>query len=156
MSTFKLTKPQLELIEKLGVVYEKGGMQPAVSRILALLTVSDKVELTFDEIQQTLGISKSSASVAINLLLTANRLEYITKAGDRKRYFRFKVTDWREDMKAKMERTTEMNSLLKEILEQRPKNTKEFNAHLAEVIDFMEFFHKEVPALFKKWESRNK
>lgn len=153
---FKITRPQLELIEKLGVIYETAGMQPACARIVALLTVSDRVELTFEEIQQTLGISKSSASVAINLLLTTNRLEYITKAGDRKRYFRSKIMDWRVDMKQKFVRMTEMNATLKEVLDQRPKSTKEFNSSLAEIIDFMEFFQKEIPSIFKKWESKSK
>src|SRR5688572_5555779 len=109
MSDFKITKAQLELIERMGVVHEKSGIQPAAARILALLLVSNRTELTFDEIQQTVGISKSSASVAINLLLTMNKIEYITKAGDRKRYFRSKIMNWREDMKQGIERITAMN-----------------------------------------------
>jgi DNA-binding transcriptional regulator GbsR (MarR family) len=156
MSELKITKAQLELIEKMGVVHERSGMQPAASRILALLMVSDRIELTFDEIQHTLGISKSSASVAINLLLNMNKLEYITKAGDRKRYFRSKIMNWREDIKQGMERMTAMNTLLKEVLAQRPKLTKEFNHTLAEIINFMEYFQKEVPAIFKKWDTKNK
>lgn len=156
MSDLKISKAQLELIEKMGVVHERSGMQPAASRILALLLISDRTELTFDEIQQTLGVSKSSASVAINLLLSMNRIEYITKVGDRKRYFRSKIMNWREDMKQNMERMTEINILLKEILSQRPKSTKEFNNTLREITDFMEFFEKEVPTIFKKWEAKNK
>lgn len=156
MSEFKISKSQIELVEKLGVVYERTGFQPAASRIMALLMISDRTELTFDEIQKTLNISKSSASVAINLLLTLNKIEYITRAGDRKRYFRSKILNWKEDMKQRMERMTEMNTLLKEIHNQRPKSTKEFNNTLGEIIDFMEFFHKEVPVLFKKWEAKNK
>lgn len=156
MSDFKINKAQLELIEKMGVVHERAGMQPAAARITALLLISDRTELTFDEIQQTLGISKSSASVAINLLLNVNRIEYITKVGDRKRYFRSKLMNWKEDMKQKMEGMTEMNILFKEILAQRPKSSKEFNNTLSEIIDFMEYFQKEVPAIFKKWEAKNK
>jgi DNA-binding transcriptional regulator GbsR (MarR family) len=156
MSDFRINKAQLELIEKMGVVHERAGMQPAAARIMALLLISDRTELTFDEIQQTLGISKSSASVAINLLLSVNRIEYITKVGDRKRYFRSKIMNWKEDMKQKMEGMTEMNILFKEILSQRPKSSKEFNNTLSEIIDFMEYFQKEVPAIFKKWEAKNK
>jgi DNA-binding transcriptional regulator GbsR (MarR family) len=156
MSDLKINKSQLELIEKIGVVHERSGMQPAAARILALLVISDRTELTFDEIQQTLGISKSSASVAINLLVTMNRIEYITKVGDRKRYFRSKLINWKEDMKRKMEGMTEMNILFKEVLAQRPKSSKEFNNTLGEIIDFMEFFQKEVPVIFKKWELKNK
>lgn len=156
MSDFKITKEQLELIEKMGVDNEKSGMQRALSRIMALLVISDRTELTFDEIYQTLGISKSSASVAINMLLSMNRIEYITKAGDRKRYFRSKIINWKEDMKRNMENMTERTSLLREVLAQRPKSTLEFNNVLREIIDFLEFFQKEIPGIFKKWEEKNK
>lgn len=156
MSNLKITKAQHHLIEKLGVIYERAGMQPAAARITALLMVSDRIELTFDEIKQTLNISKSAVSMAINLLLSMNKIEYITKPGDRKRYFKSKLMNWKEEIKQGMERITNKNCLLKEILSQRPKSTKEFNATLAEIIDFMEFFQKEGPAIFKKWEASKK
>jgi len=156
MSDFKITKAQLELVEKLGVIHEKSGMQPAASRIMALLIIADRTELAFDEIQQTLGISKSSASVSINLLLSINKIEYMTKVGDRKRYFRNKIRNWKDDMKQGIEEITAINSIFKEVLAQRSKTTKEFNQSLAEIIDFMEFFQKEIPGIFKKWEAKNK
>lgn len=94
-----LTAKQRELIEKLGVAHEKSGMQPAPGRILGLLLVSDKTELTFEEIQNSLKISKSSTSASLNLLISLNRIEYITYPGVRKRYFRLKIFNWKEDMK---------------------------------------------------------
>jgi DNA-binding transcriptional regulator GbsR (MarR family) len=81
MAEFKITQGQKELVEKLGVFYEKSGMQPASCRVMALLLVADQTELTFEEIQQSLSISKSATSGAINLLLTVNRVEYITRPG---------------------------------------------------------------------------
>lgn len=154
MPEFKITQAQKELVEKLGVFYEKSGMQPAACRVLALTIVSDQTELTFDEIMNTLGISKSAASGAINLLLTANRLEYITRPGDRKRYFRAKILNWKVDMLHNMSQMTSVGVLLKEINKQRPKSTKEFNSTLAEMISFLDFLNGEIPSLLKKWESK--
>ena len=55
MAEFKIAQAQKELVEKLGVFYEKSGMQPAACRVMALLIVSDQTELTFEEIQQALA-----------------------------------------------------------------------------------------------------
>ncbi|WP_045468036.1 GbsR/MarR family transcriptional regulator [Sporocytophaga myxococcoides] len=151
-----LTSKQRELIEKLGVAHEKSGMQPVPARILGLLLVSDKTELSFEEIQNSLKISKSSTSASLNLLISLNRIEYITYSGVRKRYFRLKIFNWKEDMKKKMEEISEISTLFKEVIKQRSKSTKEFNQSLYEIVDFFDFFNDEVPAIFKKWEQKHK
>ncbi len=135
----------------MGVYGEKGGNAPAPSRIMALLLVSDETELTFEEIYETLQISKSAASNGVNALLTSERIEYITKPGDRKRYFRSRIGQFTNDFEKKFQQMLHLSQLMKEILEQRPKATKEFNANLQNVISFMEFLQGELPELYKKW-----
>src|SRR5690554_6025423 len=98
-----INQNQKELVEKAGIIYEKDGLQPAASRILALLMVADNPELTFDEIREALNLSKSATSTAINLLITINRIEYITNPGERKRYFRLKIGNWKENFMDKIE-----------------------------------------------------
>lgn len=153
-SKINLRKGQIQLIEKLAVVIEKGGLQPAMAKIIAFLMVSDEPELTFDEIWGTLGISKSAASQAINQLLAINKLEYRTKLGDRKRYFCSRVTSWQEDTKSQIEGLSVFTNVLKQILDQRPAKTKDFNNSLKKLINFMEFLTKEMPALYKKFEAQ--
>lgn len=149
-----INQNQKELVEKAGIIYEKDGLQPAASRILALLMVADNPELTFDEIREALNLSKSATSTAINLLITINRIEYITNPGERKRYFRLRIGNWKENFMDKIEGLVVINTLFKEILNQRPKNTKEFNKSLAEVISFMEFVQKEIPDIIKRWKAK--
>lgn len=151
-----VTQEQKLLIEKMGVFYEKSGVQPAAARVLGLLMVSDTTELTFEEIIQTLGISKSAASNSINLLLTINKIEYITKPGDRKRYFKIKIAQWHQDMKQNFQEQTRLTDLFKQVLKQRPGNTTEFNNTLEEIILFMEFLQTEIPVLYDKWEMKMK
>ena len=79
-----LRKEQIQLIEKLAVMIEKGGLQPAMAKIIALLMVNDEPELTFDEIWETLGISKSAASQAINQLLKLIKLNTEQKSATAK------------------------------------------------------------------------
>jgi DNA-binding transcriptional regulator GbsR (MarR family) len=152
----KLTAEQKTLIEKLGVISENSGMQPAAARVLALLLVSDVPELTFDQIRETLNISKSAASNAINLLITTGRLEYISKLGDRKRYFKTRLPHWQEDMKKHLAQFGQVTMILRDVLKQRPKSTPEFNRSLKDVIDFLEFLQRELPGIYKRWEAKRK
>ena len=92
--SIKLTDNQKELVESFGVVQEHMGLSPAAARVNALLTISDVIELSFDEIRETLQLSKSATSNAINSLLTMDRIDYKTKPGDRKRYFYSKLGQW--------------------------------------------------------------
>lgn len=150
-----MTEKQLRLIEKLGVFYEQqGGMQPAAARILALLLVSDNTELTFEEIYETLNLSKSATSNALNILLNTEKLEYITHPGERRRYFRFKIRSLKEGVQKSLEGMTTYNVLLKEVLAIRPEHSSDFYVTLEESSHFLDFIKEELPRLFQKWESR--
>ncbi|MDA3865226.1 MAG: hypothetical protein PF489_00600 [Salinivirgaceae bacterium] len=117
MNTEERIKKQLELIETMGRIFEREGMQPVVGRIMALLMVMDKEMFTFDQIVEELQISKSSASVGLKILQASNSIEYTTIPGDRKRYFRIKSQDplsLMEDIKRKIE---EKRGILTQVLE---------------------------------------
>ncbi|MAY83513.1 MAG: hypothetical protein CMP59_05195 [Flavobacteriales bacterium] len=147
-----LTEKQKKLIEQLGIYHEKSGLSPASGRIKALLTVSPVLELSFDQIRETLQLSKSATSNSINLLMSMGAIDYITHPGDRKRFFRSKIGNWRDTMKQSFRNITNVADLLEEILIQRPNETEEFNKNLEEVISFMRYFKKEIPSLYKKWD----
>jgi len=147
-----LTAKQQQLLEKATVVHEKLGYTPAASQVLALLLISDKVELTFDEIRNTLNLSKSATSNSLNALIQIKRIEYITKMGDRKRYFRSLIISWKVKLKEVNYSIFELNSLFKEILCVRSESTLDFNQSLKEIIDFMSYMEVEMPKLFKQWE----
>lgn len=147
-----LSENQKAVIEKIGISYEKVGMQPAAARVMGLLYVADRPELTFDEITDCLQISKSATSNAINLLLQTEQIEYTTFPGDRKRYFRLKISNWREGFAKKIEGMTSFAYLLRQVLEVRTKETAEFNASLEELINFMDYIHLQLPRLLQEWE----
>lgn len=154
--TLKLSERQLKLVEELGIYYEKTDLQPAAARIYALLMVSDRNELTFEEIYENLNISKSAASNAINLMIGTQRVEYITRPGERKRYFRCKVESLTDGMQKSLYSLEVFNSLLKEVITLRPEDTKEFNDNLKEVVDFLDFISLELPLLVQKWKNKKK
>ena len=151
-----LTDHKLKLIEELGVLNEQSGMQPAAARIMALLMISDKTELTFEEIYETLNISKSAARNAINFLLSTDKVEYITQPGERRRYFRCKLKSLKDGVQKSMAGLDAFNAVLKKVLDQRPVGTREFNASLEELTQFLDFLKEELPVLYQKWEDRKR
>ncbi|WP_228446722.1 GbsR/MarR family transcriptional regulator [Chryseobacterium sp. 3008163] len=149
-----LTEKQKELIEQFGVLNEKYGLPPAECRVWGLFLVADKVELTFDEIMETLHLSKGGTSNALNRLMMTHHIEYITKLGDKKRYFRCKMNNWIQMTKENFEKFDELNVILKEILKARTTKTPQFNSDLKEVTEFLDFVYKELMIAIKKWENR--
>ena len=131
----KLREKQKQLVERVGVAHEREGLPPAVARILGLLLVADETEHTFEEIQAELGLSKSAVSNALNFLLMSKSIEYITRPGDRKRYFRSALHIWPDHLSVKLKGMLEIKAVLSEILAQRTADTEEFNLHFAELID---------------------
>ena len=150
-----ITKSQLMLVEKLGVVFEQSGMQPAAARVASLLIIADQTELTFDEIRATMKLSKSATSNAINTLLNAKRIIYITKPGDRKRYFTSDIKEWNVGFLEKFGEMMTIVEVYNEVLKQRTEATPEFNKDLKEMISLMSFIFDEIPKLFNKWENQN-
>lgn len=147
----KLRESQKQLIERLGVAHERNGFPPAEGRILSLLLVSDQTEQSFDEIQAALGLSKSAVSNGLNSLMRVGRVEYITRSGDRKRYFRMNVGNVPLEMKKKFSGMLEIKEIMKEVLAQRDPETVEFNKGVAEVIEFLDFMGNEIPTLLQRW-----
>ncbi|MHA6249973.1 GbsR/MarR family transcriptional regulator [Pontibacter sp. CAU 1760] len=145
------------LIEKIGIAHEEKGFQPVAGRIIGLLYVSPRPELTFDEIRESLNISKSATSTALNLLMHIGRVDYTTFPGDRKRYFRIKLSNWREVIYEETERMVKISHVLQEVIELRKGDaTSTFNCNIEEFTSFLQFMYKEFPALLQRWEATRK
>lgn len=149
MST--ITLAQKKLIEKIGVFFEGQGRTPVEARIVALFLVGDQLEMTLEDMQQALNISKSSVTNAINVLLLTQQIDYVTRPGDRRKYYKSKIEQWLAHAEGHMEKALQGKALLKEALDQRTASTKGFNSALKELIEFMEFMQTQHQDLFAKW-----
>lgn len=148
-----LSDLQKELIEKIGVALECKGQRPAAARILGLLYVADDAALSFEEITAALQLSKSAISNALTFLLQGEQLEYITHTGDRKRYFRLKVSSWQQGVLKQVEEITGFSQLLGQVLAIRTHATPAFNAQIQELNSFLEFIADRLPHLLQEWKS---
>lgn len=151
-----LSDKQRELIEEIGIYHENNGFQPAVARVVGLLLVSDKPELTFDEISDALNISKSATSNALNMLLNTGHIEYTTFSGDRKRYFKMKSSNWRDLFNKKMEDLSGLNDILKRVLEVRKRESPVYDVQLRSFISFLDYLKQQLPSLIEQWENQTR
>lgn len=158
MSSNKITlrKEQVELIEELANVNERLGSQPAMSKILGLLTMSDETELTFDQIKDTLELSKSAVSQSLNQLLMLKKISYKTKIGDRKRYFHVPVVDWDKHILEQFNGVATLVTVYKKVLAVRSPDTVEFNQNLAKMTEFLSLVHNQVISLYQKSQKETK
>jgi len=86
-----VTASKEELIEELGMHFEGlYHLPPLASRIYSILILNGYGGMTFDQLMEQTEASKSSVSTSINLLMQTDKVDYFTKAGDRKRYFKNK------------------------------------------------------------------
>lgn len=118
---------------------------------MGLLYVSDRPHLSFEEIVESLNISKSATSNALQLLQQMRLIEYTTYSGDRKRYFGALLENWHEEVLNKMESILAFSKLLRQANELRGQLNPEMNERVLERIEFLEFLSREVPALMHKW-----
>jgi DNA-binding transcriptional regulator GbsR (MarR family) len=77
------------LIEEIGLNFqEKHVFTPLAGRIYAIMILSSGEGYAFEELMELTAASKSSVSTNLNLLIQLKYVDYFTKPGDRKRYFR--------------------------------------------------------------------
>lgn len=89
MTEKELLAKREQMIERLGVYIEKGEqLAPVASRIFATLVLNCRQGMTFEQLVESLGASKSTVSTHLNMMETNERIDYFTKPGDRKRYYK--------------------------------------------------------------------
>ena len=152
-------RAQRELIEEIGRFFDKEGLQPIAGRIMGLLMVMDKEQYTFDEITEELQISKSSASNTLRNLEIRGDIEYVTLPGDRKRYFRMKMTDtYRviEEFAHRMAYMVDVVSRIRELKADKHSPNSLFLQDLIEMINFMLSHLDHMKEQYEKLKDKNK
>lgn len=86
----EIKKEKEELIEMFGIHFERfHNMPPLGARIFATIILDAcGAGITFEDLVERMGASKSSVSTNVNLLLKLEKITYYTIPGDRKKYFK--------------------------------------------------------------------
>ena len=86
----KNMKERLVLLEMMGELFRRmHHLSPMAAKILSVLAIEGCVHgLTFEDLIERLGVSKSALSTNIHLLLDKELIYYETKEGKRRKYFK--------------------------------------------------------------------
>ncbi len=78
-----------DLVEELGLFFQnRHNLPPLAARIYAVLLLTSNEGYTFDELMEITKASKSSVSTNLTLLISLKFVDFYTKTGNRRRYFR--------------------------------------------------------------------
>jgi DNA-binding transcriptional regulator GbsR (MarR family) len=138
-------KEKEELIEMFGIHFENNhNLPPLGARILATLILDGcRTGITFEDLVERLGASKSSISTNLNLLLKIGKINYYTLPGDRKKYF--KPSPFSERLNGYMRMLAFEKEIIDRMVEYRQKtassreeeinleNVKAYKDHVIEV-----------------------
>ncbi len=144
-----LQQQKEELIELFGQHFENlYHLAPLGSRILGTLIVDSCTNgITFEELVERTGASKSSVSTNLNLLLKLGKITYYTVSGDRKKYYRaspfsdrltnyVKIINFEKEIIDKM--ISYRTKTLSSVQEQNSlDNTKAYRKHMLQVEELM-------------------
>jgi len=133
-------------IDETGKIFEKFGLAPMNGRVLALFTVSESSELTFDEIVAFFGASKSVISTSLSFLLGTKLIDYKTFNTGRKRYFyltdRFFVVYFNNVISS----MTDLRETLYKTISERSPKTPDVNTRMIRWIETANVFEKHLQA----------
>ena len=160
MNITELEKQKKRLIEKLGVQLEKEHhLAPVAARIFSTAIITGKKGITFDELVTNLNAGKSTVSTHLDHLQATNRMEYYTKAGDRKRYFIVKpdlMLNYIDEMTAKWEAQKTVHLEVLEYKTQMNRLDNEDNFDLEFQRSLLTFLEEAIAAVNKLKENINK
>lgn len=115
-----------KLVEELGVYFEKTlQLTPLAARLYGLLMLCPKSGHSFEEIVELSQSSKSSVSVNINLLLNSGIIEYFTKPGEHKRFFRLSKNYLKVSLQKYKNQLSEEIQLLQKVKDFNVQHNKE-------------------------------
>ncbi|MGC9375139.1 MAG: GbsR/MarR family transcriptional regulator [Bacteroidales bacterium] len=149
-------KKQKELIEEIGIYFDKEGFQPIAGRILALLMVMDKERFTFDEIVEELQISKSAASITLRNLEIRGDIEYITLPGERKRYFQLNRKNIFTIIDKFEKKLLKTKKFLNYVLELKENKTSPNAVFFNELLDLIQLIYNSVEKCKEEYKSNEK
>lgn len=157
----KCSAEKMRLIEETGVLFEQThDLTPLAARINVIMILSPNNGYTFEEIVEITKASKSSVSTQLNLLMQLNRVEYFTKSGDRKRYFRaskvylkFRLEELLEKIQKEMELAEKLSKFNKD---HNPDKFEEYKPLTSLFKDYLQAQEENLKTAIRKMKELNK
>ncbi|NOU58432.1 GbsR/MarR family transcriptional regulator [Marinifilum caeruleilacunae] len=107
-----------EIVERYGMFMEKNeNFPPIAARIFSTLLFTENNGNTFEELVNFLGASKSTISTNLQKLGNMEIVEYYTKPGDRKKYFRLSPVGFLAFIDRDLKKVKTERNLIEEVIQ---------------------------------------
>jgi DNA-binding transcriptional regulator GbsR (MarR family) len=144
-----------EFSDKLGRFFEKNGLPRMAGRVMGHLLAATPPEQTFDEIVAAVGASRSSVSVATQLLLRLQFIERFSVPEERRDRYRLAADAWTVILRQDLEAARELRALAERAI-QSAKAERVPLGQLEQMRDFYGFLEESLEPLLAKWERRRR
>ncbi|MCB9761756.1 MAG: MarR family transcriptional regulator [Alphaproteobacteria bacterium] len=149
----QLSPAALQHVERFGFFLERSGHPPAAARVLALLLIGPPSARTFEDIRDTLGLSKGAVSGGLKHLQQTGRVVAFKKSGLRKRWFRAALNPT-DGVARFMAYSAALRAHLEEGLRLSADAEPDFTAALRDNIDFLGFLTGSLQDIEARWRLR--
>ena len=139
-------------LERFASVLVAAGFPAMSARVFAALHVTDSGRLTAAELADMLRISPAAVSGAVRYLSGLGLVHRERVPGSRRDYYRMPPDVWHEVMRLQTQVLVRWANLLKEGIDIVGADTPA-GARLSTQASFIEFLHKEMPAVLARWDA---
>ena len=142
-------------IEESGIFFENVGLPRMAGRIFGFLMVSDKQDVSFEELTRALKASKSSISNNVRILINIGFIKAISHSGERKTYYCLSPeVDWVEYLKKRIQNFEHFRKLLENGYELRPDKNDDTSEWLRYGIEFYLWISERLDDLLEEWRQK--
>ncbi len=146
------SREKLEYIEEMGLMMERFGLPRMTGRVLGALLMADPPEQTAEALANTLRASRGSISAATRTLEQMGFIDRVSKPGERRDYFRNRPNAWAEMTKQQTLGVRLFKDMAEKGLAIVGSDDPEVRRGLAEMLEFFDFWQRELPKVFRDWE----
>jgi DNA-binding transcriptional regulator GbsR (MarR family) len=139
-----------DFIEKFCIIAEQDGFPRIAGRIMGFLLLHEG-PYTLDELAEEVRISKTSASTNARLLEQHGIIERVTRAGDRRDFYRLSEDHWEKMFDVVMKRMKRFHDVLDHTIESLPAGEEYGRRRLVEAQRFHAFLLDQLDSRIEEW-----
>ncbi|MEV4312314.1 hypothetical protein [Actinocrispum sp. NPDC049592] len=140
--------------DRLGRFFEANGLPRAAGRVMGRLLVCDPPEPTFDELVEAVGASRSTVSVAAQLLIRLDLVERFSVPGQRRDRYRLRDDAWTSMLKQDIAAARQLRALADDGLRVVGSQPPARQARLRAMREFSVFLEEAYTPILAEWEKR--
>lgn len=146
------TEQEAAFVEECALTMETMGLPRMGGRVLGWLLICDPPHQTQQQLAEVIQASKASISTMLRLLEQLGMVRRMTLPGDRREYVTVPDGGITQMVIRKMQGHQTMLELVRSGLSAIAGTSSERQQRLREMLDFHEYFARELPLMIERWE----